>query len=322
MPQLDMQRPEKRPPAPRAGTRTQRQLQRRYARFMIWCLVVLTLVILSQSSLLAARTQKRGESVLTGGEVVYVPAEAQTRLMYLGYEQAAADVLWVRTLNYFARHFVTDRKYPWLRHFLDQILSLDPDFHDVYLWAGSSLLYGRLLTNERVLEANQYYERALERFPNDHEAAYRLGMNYHAELVSEDEDERGKFRRKGLYYLELAANMPDAPKRIGELVAALNLKYGADDLAIQYLTDLYLKTSNVEERERLLTRMTALQDKKDKVSRQSELEKFQTQWTEELPYASQVFFGIIGSRLTPSPKQWQAQIDVVDLSKDSPASHQ
>ena len=192
---------------------------RTYLRMVLWLLVIVTLVILFQSSLLAARTQKRGESVLSTGEVVYVPAEAQTRLMYLGYEQAAADVIWVRTLNYFARHFVTDRKYPWLRHFLDQILALDPEFHDVYLWAGSSLLYGRLLTNERVLEANQYYERALERFPNDHEAAYRLGMNYHAELISDDEDERSRFRRKGLYYLELAANMPDAPKRIGELVA-------------------------------------------------------------------------------------------------------
>ena len=287
---------------------------------VLWLLVIVTLVILFQSSLLAARTQKRGESVLSTGEVVYVPAEAQTRLMYLGYEQAAADVIWVRTLNYFARHFVTDRKYPWLRHFLDQILALDPEFHDVYLWAGSSLLYGRLLTNERVLEANQYYERALERFPNDHEAAYRLGMNYHAELISDDEDERSRFRRKGLYYLELAANMPDAPKRIGELVAALNLKYGADDLAIQYLTDLYLKTTNVDERERLLARMSALQDKKSKISRKTELEAFQSEWTEELPYASQVFFGIIGSQLTSRPKGWQSQIDVVDLSQDSPAS--
>ena len=290
-----------------------------YVKTTLGILLLLTLTILMQSSLLAARTLKRGESVLTNAEVVYVPAEAQTRLMYLGYEQAAADVLWVRTLNYFARHFATDRKYPWLRHFLDQIISLDPTFHDVYLWAGSSLLYGRVLTNERVMEANHYYELALERFPNDHESAYRLGMNYHAELISDDEAERQGFRSKGLYYLELAANMPDAPKRIGELVAALNLKYGADDLAIQYLTDLYLNTKNTDERERLLARMNALQDRKGRVSRKSELEAFQTQWADELPYASQVFFGIMSTRVVAQPKDWRSLVDVIDVSKDSSA---
>ena len=165
-------------------------------RLGLWLCIFASLVLLSQASLLSARTLKRGESVLSNNEVVYVPPEAQTRLTYLGYEQAAADVLWVRTLNYFARHFATDREYPWLRYFLDQIIALDPQFHDVYLWAGSSLLYGRVLSNERVLEANHYYELALKRFPNDHEAAYRLGMNYHAELISEDDEERKGFRQK------------------------------------------------------------------------------------------------------------------------------
>ena len=286
----------------------------RVSKRLMFAAVFLTVLVLSQTFLQAARLQMHKESILNQTEVVYVPAEAQSRLIYLGYDQAAADVLWIRSINYFARHFIGDREYPWLSHFIDQVITFDPKFHDAYLWAGSSLLYGRMLSNEVVREANVYYERALKVFPNDHESAYRLGMNYHAEMQSEDKTERAEFRRKGLYYLELAANMPDAPNRITELVAALNLKYGSDQLAIQYLTDLYLRTDDEKERARLEIRLSALQKESGLGSQSHLLEKFRTDWLRELPYANRIFYGLLKSKLTHKHETWHQYLDIVDLS--------
>ena len=267
-----------------------------------------TAMILLVSSKLSARVQQARESVLQHDEVVYVPSINQSKLIYLGYDQTAADVLWVRSLNYFARHLLTDREYPWLPKFVDQILELDPQFKSVYWWAGSSLLYGRFRTNEVVMEANHYYERALKQFPNDHEAAYRLGMNYHSELQSDDPEMHKRFRRKALYYLELAASMPDAPKRIGELVAALNLKYGADELALQYLTDLYIRTKDPAELKRLERRMKALNATADTATRQQAIKDYKKAWSESLYYTNDVFFGLIQFETKVVVPSWKSYL--------------
>lgn len=280
----------------------------RTMRVSIVVALLATAMILLVSSRLSARVQKAKESVLQQDEIVYVPSLNQSKLAYLGYDQTAADVLWVRTLNYFARHLLTDRAYPWLPKFVDQILELDPQFKSVYWWAGSSLLYGRFRTNEFVMEANRYYERALKQFPNDHEAAYRLGMNYHSELQSDDPETHKRFRRKALYYLELAASMPDAPRRIGELVAALNVKYGADELALQYLTDLYLRTKDPTELKKLERRMKALNASVDTEARQRAIEAYKKAWSESLYYTNDSFFGLVQSQGKSVSSSWRTHL--------------
>ena len=280
------------------------------ARWLITASLLLAALTLLHSSTLLARVQKARDSVLQNTESIYVPSINQSKLIYLGYSQAAADVSWIRSLNYFARHFITDRKYPHLINFVDQTIELDPKFKNVYWWAGSSLLYGRMRTNQVVMEANQYYERALRAFPDDHESAYRLGMNYHAELQSDDPKEKARFRKKALFYLEFAASMPKAPRRIGELVAALNIKYGADELALQYLTDLYIRTTDPKELIRLERRMEALNRDVDADARREVFKAFRTEWMDSLPYVSDVLFGLVQKQTLPPMLSWKANLSL------------
>lgn len=286
------------------------------ARGLITASLLLAALTLLHSSTLLARVQMTRDSVLQNTESTYVPSINQSKFLYLGYTQAAADVLWIRSLNYFARHFTTDRKYPRLINFVDQIIELDPKFKSVYWWAGSSLLYGRMRTNEVVMEANQYYERALKTFPNDHESAYRLGMNYHAELYSDDPKKKAGFRKKALFYLEFAASMPDAPRRIGELVAALNIKYGAEELALQYLTDLYIRTTDPKELKRLEWRMEALNKDVDADARRRVFNVFRTAWMDSLPYASDVFFGLVQQQTRRPSLSWKTDLSVRDSNHE------
>ncbi len=203
------------------------------ARVILVLAALSTLIILNLSSRTQARQLRDNAVFAMQGEVLYVPDRRQLRLMTLGYDQTAADLVWVRTLEYFASHFKGDRRYPWLEHFLEQIISLDPDFTKVYHWAGANVLYGRRFTNENVERSNHFYALALKRDPDDFEAAYRLGLNYYVELKSDDSEQRRKWREQGLSYLERAANTPGAPTRVRNLVASISSRLGNKKIAIQ-----------------------------------------------------------------------------------------
>ncbi|MBU1897428.1 hypothetical protein KKB55_06620 [Myxococcota bacterium] len=200
----------------------------------------LTAVIHNQLYLLTSRGIRSDNVVIKDSEVLYVPNQAVLEVLSLGYHQAAADLLWIRTIGYFADHFDSDRKYQWLEHFIDQILALDPKFKRVYYWAGTNVLYGRRFTNPNVRLSNRFYEKALKQFPDDYEAPYRLGLNYYIEMKPKDEKERRYFKEIGLNYLEIAANIPDAPNNIRTLVASISDKLGKEQVALQYLIELYL----------------------------------------------------------------------------------
>ena len=264
-----------------------------------------TLLILNRFSLLSSKEIRWNNAVVQAAEVVYVPENHIVNLLSLGYDQVAADMLWIRTLNYFSRHFDADRKYEWLEHFLDQILHFDPKFRRVYHWAGANVLYGRQFINKNVMISSRFYELALEHFPNDYEAAYRLGLNYYVEMKSDDADERDRWRRIGLSYLEMAANIPEAPDSIRTLVAGVSRRLGRSQLAVQYLIDIYLRTENEEKRAALKVRIAQLQGEG---TGQSDLaaaaERFNTHWRKQFNYISPEVFSLMGEPTGPQ------QVDV------------
>jgi tetratricopeptide (TPR) repeat protein len=59
-------------------------------------------------------------------EILYLPKKEALQLLSFGYKQALADVLWMSTVNYFGKHFQSDKKYTWLAHRCELVLTLDP----------------------------------------------------------------------------------------------------------------------------------------------------------------------------------------------------
>lgn len=283
-------------------------------KWLLACLAISTLGMLNVSARTQAQQIKNNEAFAMQGEVVYVPDRRQLRLMTLGYDQTAADIVWIRTLEYFAAHFKSDRKYPWLEYFLEQIISLDPDFSKVYHWAGANVLYGRRFTNDNVMRSNRFYELALENSPDDFEAAYRLGLNYYVELRSEDPEQQRKWREKGLSYLERAANTPGAPARVGNLVAAISKKLGKGQLALQYLIDLYVQTSDEETRATLKARIDQLKAE-GRSAIASEALEFEANRKDAYPYVNASMYGLLGEpdRVTVGDIYWRDLLKDVDL---------
>ena len=287
-------------------------------KWIKWALVatvLFTTVALNQSTLLGVRQHKDNATFALTSEVIYVPDIRQLRLMTLGYDQAAADLVWIRTLEYFASHFKGDRKYPWLEYFLDQIIILDPNFTKVYHWAGANVLYGRRFTNENVFRSNRFYEMALANDADDFEAAYRLGLNYYVELKAKDPDVLRKYREKGLYYFERAANTPGAPDRIRRLIAAISSKLGKHQLSLQYLLDLYMQSTDVEQRDALRERIQRLKEKLGESSLADEAFQFQKGWKASFAYLPASMYAILGEPTSTGieDRDWRRLIPDVNL---------
>lgn len=272
----------------------------RPARWVLILAVALTAVALNRWMLVGARQARDASSIAETAEVLYVPDTRLVRLMTLGYEQAAADLMWVRTLEYFARHFVTDRNYRWLEHFLDQIIELDPKFDKVYHWAGASVLYGRRFTSENIALSNRFYQLALAADPDDYEAAYRIGLNHYIEmpgaLMREGADAAAQAREReiGLEYLERAANIPGAPERMRQLVASISNRLGKQQLALQYLVDLYIQTDDPERKAELRARIEELRTAGGSAEFAEAATRFEAAWKQSYPYVPPTVFALMG----------------------------
>ncbi len=263
--------------------------------------------------LLSARDMRYREASKGSGETLYVPDLRLIRFMTLGYDQAAADLMWLRSIGYFARHFNSDRNYPWLEFLLDQVIALDPKFRRVYHWAGANVLYGQQFTNPNVLRSSRFYELALQHFPDDYEAAYRLGLNYYIEMKSNDPDELRGYKEKGLGYLELAANIQGAPANLRSLVASISRKLGKEQVALQYYIDQYIQTDDPGTRIFLKNRIEEIRRKTSETDDfTKEAMDFQARWQQRFPYLSPTLFTLIDS---PEPKDcdWRQLIPGVEL---------
>src|SRR5574337_1069718 len=84
------------------------------------------------SILLAGLLDGRGALATAGAERLYLPDATYTRPLLLGYHDAAADLLWLRIVQYVGSHFQGDKRYPDLAKALDLATSLDPHFIEPY----------------------------------------------------------------------------------------------------------------------------------------------------------------------------------------------
>src|SRR5574341_157614 len=75
-------------------------------------------------------------------EARYLPSPAVARLLAFGYEHLAADLMWIRTVQYFGKHLETDGRYPRLLALLEVTVGLDPHFVEAYRYGADILWLG------------------------------------------------------------------------------------------------------------------------------------------------------------------------------------
>jgi len=169
-------------------------------------------------------------------QMTYLPSGKYLKPMVLGFDEAAASLLWVKGVVYFGEAYLTHGDDRWMGHILDIVTTLNPRFKEAYQFAAS------LLTKDSTEIPNtlQLIHRGLAEFPDQWQwrvsaalARLKLDSNYLA--AAED--------------LKPVAADTSVPKYIKGLLARFLEKGGGDKVAIGFLTGQYLRTENAMQKE-------------------------------------------------------------------------
>ena len=183
--------------------------------------------ILPLSSALEARAP-HGEGRF--GTSPILPRAAVLRPLLLGFHPLAADLYWLRTIQYFGGHLETDRQFTSLYELVDLVTSLDPHFVVGYELGGLFLSIVK-----RNPEAIAIYEKGIKANPERWELPYDLGRLYFLEF---------KDYPAALHWWQAADRLPGRPDYLPRMIARLYSKTGALETAFELWKELYEMSNN------------------------------------------------------------------------------
>ena len=174
-----------------------------------------------------------------------LPPSGLLPVLSCGYNEVAADLLWITTISYFAEQVVKNRDYTHLKRYTESTLALDPRFKAVYRYTAPMMLTrGSKQTNEDVLYAIDLLDRGRKLWPNDWRFPLTIGTYYMFELKTRDKQQKQRWRRKGADYIREAALVGADIPWLPSLAAKIYSQQGQRDLAIRHLQEMYLATKD------------------------------------------------------------------------------
>ncbi len=159
-----------------------------------------------------------------------LPRAAVIRPLLLGFHPLAADLYWLRAIQYFGAHMETDRQFPHLYGLVDLVTTLDPHFVEGYQLAGLFLSFGK-----HFPEAIAIYEKGIAANPGRWELPHDLGRMYLLDLGDS---------RQALHWWEQTDRLPGRPHYIPRIIARLYAKTGSLETALELWTAMYERTDN------------------------------------------------------------------------------
>jgi hypothetical protein len=179
-------------------------------------------------------------------ELMYYPSGAFLKEAVLGYDQAAASLAWLRTVQYYGEHARGDQNFDMLYHMCDVTTDLDPSFEEPYVF-GSFIL---LTEGRRPSAGMRLLEKGREANPDAWRLFFETGFAYY--IAWEDYAEAAK-------HFTAAANMPGAPEQASRFAAYVTYRAGELRTSLLLWADLAERTTNPELREKALEKVEELQ---------------------------------------------------------------
>ncbi|MFT4703147.1 MAG: hypothetical protein ACI81R_000836 [Bradymonadia bacterium] len=190
--------------------------------------IALVLVIGASFGRLNATLSRQSEPISSIDNNRRVPPGPVLRLVSLGFDEMAADMVWLDALSTFGLRAFRTNDPTWLDSHFDAIIELDPSFAYIYEWGGTVLIYGGGFDRASIEGANRLLERGVRRFPTLWNLWFMLGVNYMTELprTTEDREQREEWRHIGSAHLSRAAGLPNSPATLRLTVASLEARRG------------------------------------------------------------------------------------------------
>ena len=152
-------------------------------------------------------------------ELLYYPSGFMVRQAALGYETAAADIAWLRGVQYYGEHRLTDQKFEMIGHVMQIVTELDPQFVEPYVFGGF-VLAQEMAKPDRGLEL---LERGMRANPASWRLAFETGFIHY--VCRHDYAAAGR-------YFTWASRMPGHPEYAERFAAFANERAGNAGMAV------------------------------------------------------------------------------------------
>ncbi len=166
-------------------------------------------------------------------ELSYYPSGRHLRPATLGHAEAAADLAWLRAVQYYGEHRQTDNVFVRMDHVFDILTSLSPHFVPAYVFGGFALAQ----EGRDFPAAERLMLKGIEANPRSAPLFFELGFLYYVRPGGRD-------LKRAAECFEIASNLPDAPPQADRFAAYA--RENAGDLYVSYelWTHVYRTTTN------------------------------------------------------------------------------
>lgn len=152
-------------------------------------------------------------------ELLYYPSGASVKKAALGYETAAADVAWLRGIQYYGEHRLTDQKYDMIGHVMSIVTDLDPRFEQPYVFGAFVLAQER----KDVPDGLALLAKGRRANPESWRLAFETGFLYY--VCAHDDAAAAR-------YFAIASRLPGHPAYAERFAAWASERAGRRELAI------------------------------------------------------------------------------------------
>ncbi|HSD26870.1 MAG TPA: hypothetical protein VLL75_06165 [Vicinamibacteria bacterium] len=183
-------------------------------------LLVLLVLLLPAVPWMQAQIDRRAGEFRVQEEVLYLWSGAQVKRLFPGFESLAADVYWLRTVQYFGgeRLFAANKKFELLRPLIDITTTLDPRLEVAYRYGAIFLSEPPPAGAGRPREGVEVLEAGTRNNPGSWRLRQELGFFHHIYLHDSE---------RAATILNEAAELPGAAFWLRMLAADLLAKGGS-----------------------------------------------------------------------------------------------
>ena len=198
--------------------------------------LVVALGVSADSALLGLERQRPAS--VRAEELSYLPKGKYLKVAVLGYDQLAADLIWLKAVQHLGATRQSKSGYAWAYHVVNVVTDLEPKFLPAYLASGTILgVWAGLL-----YESIEILRKGMRENPDVWQLPFYIGYDYFYELCDP---------AKAAPYFQAAARLPGAPSYLPSLAARMTVVGGDPAAALEFLQRLHQQTNDPRLREAL-----------------------------------------------------------------------
>jgi hypothetical protein len=166
-------------------------------------------------------------------ELAYYPSGQALRPATLGHAETAADLAWLRAVQYYGEHRRTDLRFLQLDHVFDVLTTLAPGFESPYVFGAFALAQ-----EGRDFEAAvRLLEKGIEHNPRSGWLAFEMGFLHYVRPGGRDLAEAAR-------WFEQAARLPGSPPNAARFAAFARQNSGDLLVALQLWAQVRDRSDN------------------------------------------------------------------------------